>query len=663
MGHKGERGHCTLATQGAQMPSVVKFRPFKIPQDTVAPSFSPIKTEDLHAYMIEDLQASGLVPEDLYAYTHTKGVPQGAKAAYIIPYFDPQGQPIVDEADYVCMWRKKCNIPGSSNKYIQPPAKDLARYDLPRFMPYILPQTISLQGDILYVCEGEKKTASFIKYMQEPAIGIGGCRMWHNPEGGGVHPWILEVIRTKGVQHVVIVPDGDLWQYDICKAYGDFARALQAHDLGVKIVDCPDKIDDLIVKWGPEAQSNFHALKELEPEELFQSPASLMKEYNLPFRETKDRKLIEQHSGTISILLEKHPAFPLIWRNTDNSKVYMGDNPVKPDATEMQVANHMQINFGLNQVRHTMVRACMMEQATKHEKSPFLDRIRETDWDRKPRLATWMIDHWGVEDTEFAREASVKWLIGSVARLSTPGCKFDWMLVITGGQGIGKTSMPAILFNDHDVIMYGEHNDKDLYMRLHSGLCIVIDELDGFTKKDTTFWKSVLSTNSDSFRAPYAAAVSEYPRRSVLYGTSNYAEFLQQDPSGYRRYAVLECQETLDFDWLKDNRWQLWAEAHTLYLNGEYAYWDLEGVNEVAESHVIENPLQQRIADLLDMRQAEDPFQMVELLGWLEMDNQIRNTAITRDIAAILRAMGYIPVRKRVKGSAGPRKCWAKRGL
>ena len=645
------------------MSSVVKFRPFKIPQEVAVPSFSPIKPENLEKYMLDDLQASGLVPEDLYAYAHTKSVPQGAKAAYIIPYFDTQGQPLVDEADYVCMWRKKCVIPGSKNKYLQPPARELARYDLPRFMPYILPKSLELKGDILYVCEGEKKTASFIKHIGAPAIGIGGCRMWHNPDGEGVHPWIIEVIRSRGSKSVVIVPDGDLWQYDICKAYGDFSRALETYNLDVKIVDCPDKIDDLIVRWGPEAQGNFFALKELESKELFQSPDNLMKEYNLPFRESKDKRIVEQHSGTISILLEKHPAFPAIWRNTDNSKVYMGESPVKPDATEMQVANHMQINFGLNQVRHTMVRACMMEQATKHEKSPFLDRVRSTDWDGVPRLESWMIEHWGVEDTEFAREASLKWLIGSVARLSNPGCKFDWMLVITGGQGIGKTSMPAILFDNHDVIMYGEHNDKDLYMRLHSGLCIVIDELDGFTKKDTTFWKSVLSTNSDSFRAPYAAAVSEYPRRSVLYGTSNYAEFLQQDPSGYRRYAILESQETLDFDWLKDYKWQLWAEAHTLYTDGKYAYWDLEGVNEVAESHVIENPLQQRIVELLSMRQTETPFQMVELLTWLEMDNQIRNTAITRDIAAILRSLGYLPTRKRVNNSVGPRKCWEKRKL
>lgn len=662
MGHKGERGHYTPPMQGAQM-SVVKFRPFKIPQETAVPSFSPIKPENLQKYMEDDLKASGLDPSDLHAYAHSKSVPQGARAAYIIPYFDPSGQPIVDEADYVCMWRKKCDIPGSRSKYIQPPAQELARHDLPRFMPYILPETIILEGDTLYVCEGEKKTASFIKYIREPAIGIGGCRMWHNPEGEGVHPWILEVIRSRAATNVVIVPDGDLWQYDICKSYGDFARSLESYGINVTIVDCPDKIDDLIVKWGPEAQGNFHALKELKSTELFQSPANLMKEYNLPFRESKDKKIVEQHSGTISILLEKHPAFPLIWRNTDNSKVYLGDGAVQPDATEMQIANHMQINFGLNQVKHTLVRACMMEQATKHEKSPFLERVRTTAWDQTPRLATWMIEHWGMADNDFTREASQKWLIGSVARLSNPGCKFDWMLVVTGGQGIGKTSMPAILFDGHDVIMYGEHNDKDLYMRLHSGLCIVIDELDGFTKKDTTFWKSVLSTNSDSFRAPYAAAVSEYPRRSVLYGTSNYAEFLQQDPSGYRRYAILESQKTLDFDWLKNNRWQLWAEAHTLYTDGKYAYWDLDGVNAVAESHVIENPLQQRIMDLLDMRQTAEPFQMIELLGWLEMDHQIRNTAVTRDIAAILRSLDYIPTRKRVNNSVGPRKCWQKRTL
>jgi len=62
------------------------------------------------------------------------------------------------------------------------------------------------------------------------------------------------------------------------------------------------------------------------------------------------------------------------------------------------------------------------------------------------------------------------------------------------------------------------------------------------------------------------------------------------------------------------------------------------------------------------MRQTDEPFQMRELLTWLDMDGQMRNTTLTREIAAILRGLGYIPSRKRFGGSDAPRKCWIKKG-
>lgn len=644
--------------------AVVKFRPFKIPQESTAPSFNPIKLKDLQEFMENDLKESGLEPGDLHAYVHTKAVPQGAKKAYVIPYFTPEGNPIVDTAEYIAMWRKKIDPPIKKSKYIQPPAADLAALGIPRYVPYITPKSLSLEGDTLYICEGEKKTACFMKYMKEPAIGIGGCRMWHDPDGSGnVHPWIMEVVRSRGFEKIVIIPDNDLWKYDICRAYGDFSRTLEKEGLTVELIDLSGQplkgVDDFLVRWKLDGPGMLMEFPKLKPAELYQTPNSLISEYNLPFRESKDgKKAVEQKTSTIQILLENHPAFPQIWRDSDTQRIYIGDELVKDGFTAMDIANYMQLSFGLNQINARMVLESIIHQASKNERSPFLDEIRKTRWDGKKRLETWMIEHWGVEDTKYAREVSLKWLVASCNRLKTPGCKMDWMLVMTGGQGTGKSSMPAILFDDHSVIMYGEHHDKDLHMKLHSGLCIVVDELDSFTKRDSTYWKSVLTTNSDSFRAPYAASVAEYPRRSVLYGTSNLQHFLASDPSGYRRYAILSPQRKLDFEWLEENRWQIWAEAWAIHEDVEY--WEIENVNEIAESHVVENPLAQDIERVLTIRSSNDPFQMIDLLKMLNMESQIRNVALTRDIASILKSLGYSQARRRTSTNDNPKRMWAK---
>ena len=36
---------------------------------------------------------------------------------------------------------------------------------------------------------------------------------------------------------------------------------------------------------------------------------------------------------------------------------------------------------------------------------------------------------------------TMKWMLAAVKRILVPGCKFDNMLVLQGGQGIGKSTM------------------------------------------------------------------------------------------------------------------------------------------------------------------------------------------------------------------------------
>ena len=45
--------------------------------------------------------------------------------------------------------------------------------------------------------------------------------MWRDPDGSGrPHPWILELLRSRGTTTIIIVPDGDIQRYDISTAYG-----------------------------------------------------------------------------------------------------------------------------------------------------------------------------------------------------------------------------------------------------------------------------------------------------------------------------------------------------------------------------------------------------------------------------------------------------------
>lgn len=599
--------------------------------------------------MLSDLSRSGLDPEDIKSYAHGQiWIPREAECGYVIPYFYPDGQPIVDTERYMAMYRvrlkQRPNL--SCPRYIQPTKEHLLAHGLPSNVPYFPPY--ERDGDTLVICEGEKKTLAAIKYLGLSAIGIGGCTTWN-------HPWIFEAAKGK---KVLIIPDSDVMRYDIAKQYGSLAAELTARGSEVEIVVPPDKLDDWIVAGG-NAEA-FAALPRLPSTALSQTQDQLIGQYNLTFKVTgkENKKVVDQHSSNVMTLMENHPAFPTIWENLDNGRVYIGDTETDPGLTEMEIANYFQRNLGFDKVSHKLIYPCVGALAKKNEKSPMLEWIRGTVWDRRERLDSWMIRHWGVEDSSYTREVSSKWLIGSCARLDVAGTKIDWMLITIGGQGTGKTSMPGIVFRGNNAVTYGHDGDKDERLLLHSALCIGFDELDSFNRKDQSTLKAMVTCREDVFRKPYAAAHESHKRRSVLYGCGNKVEFLGEDTSGYRRYAIIEVSRLLDFDGLEAEVEQLWAEAWAKYQRGDVKYWEIEGASERAEKHVVASPLGEMIDTALSGMLANKPhFTATELYCAMGLDPSkvVGNTA--RDVSSILIKKGF--AKKSAKLNGHPVKVWA----
>lgn len=630
---------------------VLAFRPFRVPRPVDTQFFQSDDSKN-QSFMEDDLSRSGLLPDDIFSYTSAFVRKEGASAAYSIPYFGLDGRPILDPDGYPVMYRTRYKLPEFSKeqRYTQPSKEQLLKYDLPSYIPYILPKTLELENEEIICCEGEKKTAAIIKALGAPAFGIGGCQMWRNPSGDpGVHPWIKRLIQ--GRKRIIIVPDGDIFRYDICNAYGTFAAALSETGIEVHIVNTGNKIDDLLQTWVPsERRELFRALPRLDRNDLVQSPVSLAKRYNLAFKQdAKGNVLVHQHTSNVMKLMDEHPAFPKIWKNEDNNRIMLGDELARPGLTEMDLANYFQHNLGFDKINSRLIISCIEAMAKRNSRSPMLDYIKRLEWDGVKRLDTWMIDHWGAKDDEFTREVSSKWLTSACARMDKPGTKIDWMLIVVGPQATGKTSMPGILFRGSNITLYGEHNDKDLHMLLHSALCVGFDELDSFGKRESSNLKAMVTRNEDAFRPPYGASIEIFPRRFTLYGCGNRYEFLQHDSSGYRRYAVLEINKLLDFKGLEGSRDQLWAEAWQRYSSGT-KFWEVEGTSAHAEAYVAPNPLEDQILNLIEswktskmstnVKDGTLYFTMTSLLIGLNMEREMRNPNLTREIAAILRTLG-----------------------
>ena len=210
--------------------------------------------------------------------------------------------------------------------------------------------------------------------------------------------------------------------------------------------------------------------------------------------------------------------------------------------------------------------------SVKHSFNDVRDYLRALQWDGTPRLDTLLVNYLGAEDDLYTRIVTRKAFTAAVARAMDPGCKYDTMLILSGPQGIGKSTlldkMSRGWFNDSIRTFEGKEASE-----LLQGVWLVeISELDAFRRTDVARIKQFLSLRVDRFRAAYGRHVKELPRCCVFFGTTNTDEYLSDD-TGNRRFLPVDVGISLpakniwqDLDGEID---QLWAEAVVRWRVGE----------------------------------------------------------------------------------------------
>lgn len=71
---------------------------------------------------------------------------------------------------------------------------------------------------------------------------------------------------------------------------------------------------------------------------------------------------------------------------------------------------------------------------------PIRDYLESLKWDGKKRIETLFIDYLGSPDNIYTRETALCWFSAAVHRVFEPGCKFDYVIVLGGEQGVLKTT-------------------------------------------------------------------------------------------------------------------------------------------------------------------------------------------------------------------------------
>lgn len=222
--------------------------------------------------------------------------------------------------------------------------------------------------------------------------------------------------------------------------------------------------------------------------------------------------------------------------------------------------------------------------AHKHTINDVRDYLTGLVWDGVRRLDTLLVDYLGAKDTVYTRAVARKALAAAVARVMTPGCKYDYMPILAGPQGIGKSTLLRLLgkrwYSDSLTTFEG----KEASEMVQGTWINELGELNGLSRSETNAVKQFLSRAEDIYREPYGRRTGNYPRRCVFWGTTNDSEFLR-DRTGNRRFwpvdvGVQPSTKNVFRD-LENELDQIWAEAYFYWQMGESLY--LSGAAE-AES-------------------------------------------------------------------------------
>ena len=184
-------------------------------------------------------------------------------------------------------------------------------------------------------------------------------------------------------------------------------------------------------------------------------------------------------------------------------------------------------------------------------------------WDGTPRAETLFIDFLKVADSSYAREVTLNFLLGALARIYYPGCEFQTALVLRGRQGIGKSYLLHELGGKWHVSLNDEIGTAHAIDAIQPGWLVEIEEFRAGRRAEVNALKSFISARDDTRRAAYERRAKKTARHCVFCVTCNDEQILK-DRTGNRRFIILQCgNETNEIvkELTAEYVQQVWAEA------------------------------------------------------------------------------------------------------
>lgn len=191
---------------------------------------------------------------------------------------------------------------------------------------------------------------------------------------------------------------------------------------------------------------------------------------------------------------------------------------------------------------------------------------------------------------DFWRKCFKKWIVALVACAVDPHKENHTVLLLSGAQGLGKTTwlrrlVPPVL---HEYVYSGnlDPSSKDSSLMMSDCILIILDELSGQSRMEVNRLKAMITKDAVRERRPYARNAEVYDRRASFAATVNDNQILT-DRTGSRRFL---CFEATQIDYLSPVDYAaVYAQALALFRAG-FRYWFAD-------------------ADIMEVNDNNEPFQ------------------------------------------------------
>ena len=323
-----------------------------------------------------------------------------------------------------------------------------------------------------------------------------------------------------------------------------------------------DWTDDAIMR-ACLAENEQRLQPPLDSEEVEKAVASALKREKGSISEKKFRGIdliyqtdksgksqIRQCAENVFRVIDQDPELAgRIKYDTFNYRImYLGQLPWKEEgdtfgtwqeADDAELRNYLDMKYSLH-VRTNYDDGFKMA-VSRNKYNPLTGYLNALRWDGVHRIDTLLPDYLGADRNEYTSGVLHTFLQGMMHRAYDPGCKFDYMVVLVGPQGKGKSTFLRYLACRDE--WYSEDfnfksTDAKSTIELMEGKWLLEMGEMATLKKDSVSSdniKAFITSMSDKYRVPYEKRSEIRKRQCVFAGTSNDINFLK-DRTGGRRF-------------------------------------------------------------------------------------------------------------------------------